>query len=130
LIFNPLKGGKTMKTIFLVLAAAVLICAPSYAQDNAMQPVTPTDQEVGIMSFTGAIDSVACGDTTAGSNPQISLTSEDGNTMSFTLSPDTMIMGSEGNVITAKNLKKKSVVSVEYTMLPSGENKVMSVQED
>jgi len=119
-----------MKKMLFALAAAMLIYVPLYAQDSSMQPVDQSQQEAGIMSFTGIIDSVTAPDAATGTASQIALMSEDGNTMSFTLEPGTMITDSEGVNITADQLKKGATFTVEYLLGPDGKNKVMSIQGD
>ena len=106
----------------LAIAFAASLCFAQESEEtsaSASQSATSTPQ-AETKSFTGKVKVVSVGNVEEGKEPQITVTDDNGQNLSFVI--ETVA------ILTAADIKNGSKVTVTYTTDANGTNKVQSIK--
>ena len=115
---------KTLLTLLVLMFASSLCFA---AGQQTTQGTKPVSKPVVVKNITGKVSSISLADSKKGTKSELSVTTENGQIVSFIVKPGASITA-KGKAITLSEIQKDTKVSVGYTTKAGGINKAQSIK--
>ena len=122
-----------MKKILFALLAVAFVVSLCYAQESqdpspSANQSAPSTSQAETKLFTGKVNSVSVGNVDEGTKPQITVTDDNGQNLSFVIDSSALITDKDGNMLVLTDIKNDSKVMATYTIDADGTNKAQSVK--
>ena len=121
---------KKILFVLFVLAFSASLCFAQNSEEpsgDAAQSV-PSTPQAETKSLTGKVSSVSVGNVNEGIKPQVIVTDNNGQALTLTIEPDSIIADKDANVLTVIDIKNDSDITVTYVTDTDGTNKVQSLE--
>lgn len=122
-----------MKKIFFALFAVAFVFALCFAQQSpdssaSTSPSTPPVSQPETKFFTGKVNAVSAGNADEGTKPQVTVTDDNGQNLTFVIDTGALIADKDGNVLASSDIKSDSKVTVSYIVDEDSTNKAESIK--